>query len=432
MLRHEPLKPFNPDIESQSSYDYRKQQYNNRRVSLLDADPDYRASAFNLDRLRGRTQSLAPDLTGTVPPAPFVESTPGWTNLALKRALTEAARGNYDAIAWTPGKTQFARYPDPDATPEQQAKRLKGMIGYYDNILPTQIGKVLKDINETPQFGEMKIGNTGGISGTDVMNNLPETRGMDEAQQGNWWGSLDQSERTRLTDEHRAQGTNLSKFDLTPQMREKINQGLPLFTMMPAAVGLGATASQMQEGQTPAVEGEVVGEALQAIRRNRENGGPVDMRAGGMFGSPLGLRRFAREQKTTDRVLPPSPSLGSLNDGSLSGVYPVDEALAITRQIRRPGSDDVPDRIASRPEPMSYAPVEAREASGPSHEDVARALWVIYNASENPADFVRADEATRAGRGEGGSINRDMTLSRDGYALPPVEVDPREMRDAAE
>jgi hypothetical protein len=36
-------------------------------------------------------------------------------------------------------------------------------------------------------------------------------------------------------------------------MREKINQGLPLFTMMPAAMGLGATASQMQEGQNPAV-----------------------------------------------------------------------------------------------------------------------------------------------------------------------------------
>lgn len=151
-----------------------------------------------------------------------------------------------------------------------------------------------------------------------------------------------------------------------------------------------------------------------------------------MFGSPLGLRKFAREQKTTNRVFPPSPSLGILNDGSLSGLYPVDEALAITRQIRRP-DPAAPAPIASRPGSMSSAPVEAREASGPSHEDVARALWVIYNASENPADFVRADEAMRPGRGEGGSINRDMTLSRDGYTLPPpVERDPREMQDYAE
>jgi hypothetical protein len=36
-------------------------------------------------------------------------------------------------------------------------------------------------------------------------------------------------------------------------------------------------------------------------------------------------------------------------------------------------------------------------------------------------------------KASGGLINRDMTLSRDGYALPPpVERDPREMRDAAE
>jgi hypothetical protein len=66
MLRQKPLEPFNPSIESQSSYDYRKQQYNNQRVSFLDADPDYRASAFNLGRVRDQAQSLGPNLSEIV------------------------------------------------------------------------------------------------------------------------------------------------------------------------------------------------------------------------------------------------------------------------------------------------------------------------------------------------------------------------------
>jgi hypothetical protein len=45
------------------------------------------------------------------PSGPFVGSTSGWTDLGLKRALTEAARGGYDGMIWTPGDDQVARYP---------------------------------------------------------------------------------------------------------------------------------------------------------------------------------------------------------------------------------------------------------------------------------------------------------------------------------
>ena len=44
------------------------------------------------------------------PSGPFVGSTQSWTDLGLKRALTEAARGNYDGMIWTPGVDQANRY----------------------------------------------------------------------------------------------------------------------------------------------------------------------------------------------------------------------------------------------------------------------------------------------------------------------------------
>ena len=273
-----------------------------------------------------------------VPQGPFVESTPGWTNLALKRAMIEAARGNFDAIAWTPGAEQVKRYdlskrikriyalPYDDGTYEigtklpggaefhqasgrmsldkieqtfgkEIAERIKsgqfsgtegnvsflegdnlraggkGMIGYYDKILPTQISKVLKDIGETPQFGNVSItrGNVG-ATGDDIMKALPETRDMNEAQRSAWWQSLDPQRRDQLFADYRAGSMELPSFNITPEMREKIKQGLPLFTMLPAAVGLGTTASQMVEGQNPAEEpqgfagGGHVGEALRLIQ----------------------------------------------------------------------------------------------------------------------------------------------------------------------
>jgi spore germination cell wall hydrolase CwlJ-like protein len=47
---------------------------------------------------------------GVVPSAPYVTSTQGWTDLALKRALREAAEGGYDKLVWTPGAEQAKRY----------------------------------------------------------------------------------------------------------------------------------------------------------------------------------------------------------------------------------------------------------------------------------------------------------------------------------
>lgn len=46
----------------------------------------------------------------SIPSAPHVTSTEGWTDLGLKRALQEAAKGGYKKLVWTPGQDQAERY----------------------------------------------------------------------------------------------------------------------------------------------------------------------------------------------------------------------------------------------------------------------------------------------------------------------------------
>jgi hypothetical protein len=498
--------------------------------------------------------------------------------------MIEAARGNYDAIAWTPGAEQAKRFdlskqiddiryaPSADGrtvsleayrggenifnhtnmpmekldafvgkdVAERIAKGVgetdpntgyrvlsgldlqvggEGMKGYYDKILPTQIGKVLKDINETPQFGTVNV---------PTPTRDARYHRLDDAELMAELGQNGDPPQSR----------SLPSLAITPAMREKINQGLPLFTMMPAAVGLGATASQMQEGQNPAAAeeqqgfadggkivrkaleavrglpkavgleefmpaagerrlpkaigledfmrgagerrlpstpsidgfmrglpkavdlenfmperaparlpstpsidefmpaaerrlpeavsledfmpavreprlpeaigleefmpidraggGKVVSDALEAIRRNRDNGGPVDMRAGEMIG--LRARLGLSPKKITDRAGPihTDPAVAA-RDAATVEAEPavVEQALDVVRS-----------QPAARPEPRALTVPAPRQAAPEPSE--SQRLWQLYNDSENPADFVRADEAMRAGRADGGRLLEDQ------------------------
>lgn len=83
-----------------------------------------------------------------VPTAPYVTSTQGWTDLALKRALREAAEGGYDKMVWTPGAEQAKRYP---GTAES------GMVGYYDKMVPTRLKELLKKLDKDAKLGVSEV-----------------------------------------------------------------------------------------------------------------------------------------------------------------------------------------------------------------------------------------------------------------------------------
>lgn len=87
------------------------------------------------------------------PAAPYVTSregqhnTPGWTDLLIKRVLQEAERGGYDKVVWDTPREQGERYMN-------MPKIVKGMEGYYGDVLPRRFKKVAPNIN----IGEHTVG----------------------------------------------------------------------------------------------------------------------------------------------------------------------------------------------------------------------------------------------------------------------------------
>jgi hypothetical protein len=153
----------------------------------------------------------------SVPSAPYVTSTQGWTDLALKRVLKEAAEGGYDGVVFTPSAEQAKRYDlskqvkkisynkntnnlmawgldqSDKASPaisnfipeneiskyvgkEAAEKLLKsepvsgvhslsgqdlliggeGMKGYYDKIVPSRLKEVIKPLDKEAKVGTIK------------------------------------------------------------------------------------------------------------------------------------------------------------------------------------------------------------------------------------------------------------------------------------
>ena len=103
------------------------------------------------------------------------------------------------------------------------------------------------------------------------------------------------------------------------------------------------------------------------------------------------------------------------------------EALPLVAPAPKPVGGTIPQQairivrgFPRQPTPVAVEP-EVRElpvtVERPSQDDVARALWVIFNRTENPADFVRADEAMRAvRRAHGGVVDHALRVAREHHA----------------
>lgn len=187
------------------------------------------------------------------PSAPYVTNTKDWTDLALKRALQEAAKGGYDKLTWTPGEQQAARYDLSKRVDQisyhQETKRLTASdkmgnqainrTGIDPEKLSDYIGKeAAKKLLEQPinkigqhilQGADLKIGGEGMKSYYDqiVPSRLKElTKKLDPN------AKIEQSAIQVPADDNDAEaGKTVSApgIRITPQMREKILKGLPAF-----------------------------------------------------------------------------------------------------------------------------------------------------------------------------------------------------------
>lgn len=87
------------------------------------------------------------------PAAPYATSregqhnTPGWTDLLIKRVMQEAEKGGYHKVVWDTPAEQGARYSNlPNI--------VKGMQGYYGDVLPRRFKKVVPEA----KLGEHEVG----------------------------------------------------------------------------------------------------------------------------------------------------------------------------------------------------------------------------------------------------------------------------------
>jgi spore germination cell wall hydrolase CwlJ-like protein len=216
-----------------------------------------------------------------VPTAPYVTNTQAWTDLALKRALREAAESGYDKLVWTPGAEQAKRYDlskqidalqyvpasekiyaykngqlviNKAAKPEELeglvgkdvAKKLlatepqvgsygnpahylagqdlsvggEGMKGYYDKIVPNQLSKLVKKLDPEAKIGRDSIG-----SGKyEVV--LPNGKVIAEYPEK---VSADIIARKQPGATVRQNGLEVPSLTITPKMREAILKGQTAF-----------------------------------------------------------------------------------------------------------------------------------------------------------------------------------------------------------
>lgn len=126
--------------------------FDTKTGKTVSAHPTHSA-AWNAFRQMPEEQSAGLDYGSTdkPPAAPYVTSTQGWTDLALKHILSHAAAGNYDGIVFTPGQAQADRYRlrnhvdqiaySPD-TKEFRAYK-NGRIVYAKDHEPEELAKVI-------------------------------------------------------------------------------------------------------------------------------------------------------------------------------------------------------------------------------------------------------------------------------------------------
>ena len=119
----------------------------------------HNSNVFNKESARRTTQNLLSSqeaLLSKLPKSPYVDNTSKWTDLNVKQILTQAAKGDYDKVIWTPGSVHSKIYGignsysgityNPQtkrlmAIPKKRSKAINHMVEPQD--LPNYIGEAL-------------------------------------------------------------------------------------------------------------------------------------------------------------------------------------------------------------------------------------------------------------------------------------------------
>ena len=180
----------------------------------------------------------------SVPDAPFKKD---WPLQLFKRALKQAVADGKEWIGWTGGVEQAARYPG--------AAKAEGMTGFYDVMLPNEIGKyvkqwgakikqssieaeidnsVVRTVWDEPDYRYTNNGWVGVTSGNELPVGSPESMALSA-----YIGRYDESQITGAAKQilrsgdivgHPKKEAQIWRIDITPEMREKVKRGQTYFS----------------------------------------------------------------------------------------------------------------------------------------------------------------------------------------------------------
>jgi hypothetical protein len=147
------------------------------------------------DAKNSANRQLETNMEERVPSGPFIDKTDQWTALAMRRIIREAADGDYDYIAWSPGQVQYDRW------------REDGLIEFYDKVIPNATNKVAKNLDKKSKTEVVKV---------NIGNKQQDTLAL------------------RISD----------------KIKKAAKEGQPMFAI-PAAIGAGAAikGTQQQQGE---------------------------------------------------------------------------------------------------------------------------------------------------------------------------------------
>lgn len=297
---HANLRKAKSDLDDAFQADYLKRNGISAGDAYMQAQSDLNLLRAEIDPMRDAVPD-APFKT---------DDKSSWYNLAMKRGLIEAAEGDYDKLAFTTGRQQAERYdlskqinevrlgsrfPDSgytvsafdkndspvimqsidslDALPnligKDAAKSLvdqpltdstsgkvkilagqdlsvggEGMKQFYDRTLPNTLNKLVK------QDG-VKVGQTTlnhprvNLEGFNMYEASEIQRLQDLVDRGRA-SEIDREYLANYLARAKPSGDTVHSIDITPEMRDRVKKGLPLFAQGGAVVGAGALFSPDQ------------------------------------------------------------------------------------------------------------------------------------------------------------------------------------------
>jgi hypothetical protein len=260
-----------------------------------------------LTDLRSKMDEASFSLDSGVPDAPFKKN---WHELAMKRLINYASENGYDGIAITPGAEQASRYDlskhiskvryfdDPNSESgilhaydlegnnvlnqrmsqseleqyigKDAAKKLinqqiennertgypsqqrtlsgldlqvggEGMKGFYDKMIPDYLNTFGKKYGVQTEMGGYKLKGDPSLRG-----DASERLGLAGQRFADMTPEEIEAFNAKLDD---ANAKQLHYFKITPEMREEIKQGMPLYQQVGVPIGAGAAGAEIEVPQ---------------------------------------------------------------------------------------------------------------------------------------------------------------------------------------